>query len=68
METNMGPKCDCPHHRMMPLFIVLFGVTFLLYSLGVFSWYAASVTWPIIVILAGLTKMFSGRCHCCNRM
>ncbi len=59
--------CNCPHHKMVPIFIVLIGLTFLLGALNVLSAGAVSITWPIFVILAGLMKMMKGACKCCNR-
>jgi uncharacterized membrane protein len=66
-QNQMGPACNCPHHRAMPIFIVLIGLLFLLNALGYIGMHAVAVTWPIIVILAGLQKMMQRRCNCCNR-
>lgn len=61
-----GSGCKCPHHKMMPLLVVLFGVLFLLHNWGMFSDGFVAIAWPSIVILAGLKKMFSGMCKCCS--
>ncbi|MBI2644811.1 hypothetical protein HYW94_01370 [Candidatus Uhrbacteria bacterium] len=58
-------SCGCPHHKMMPLFIVLFGLVFLLKTLNVITPEVLDVAWPVIVILAGLFKMTKGMCKCC---
>lgn len=60
-----GAGCGCPHHKVGPLFVVLFGVLFLLGNLGVVDPSMVSATWPLLVILAGLFKMFKGKCGCC---
>ncbi|HXI84115.1 MAG TPA: DUF5668 domain-containing protein [Verrucomicrobiae bacterium] len=65
MQASEG-KCGCPCHKMPGLFIVLIGLTFLLGALNVLSPRAVEIIWPILVILAGLKKMFSGMCKCCN--
>ncbi len=67
MEQPMqgGKKCGCPHHRMVPVFVILFGLLFLFNVLGLVSAYAVAITWPIIVIATGLTKLTSSRCRCC---
>lgn len=68
MDQQMaGPSCKCPHHKMVPLFIVLIGLTFLLQAFGVLSDYFVSFAWPVLLILIGLQKMFKGVCKCCPR-
>jgi hypothetical protein len=62
-----GKKCGCPHHKMVPIFIALIGLTFLLNAVWVLSDQAAAVIWPILLILIGLQKIFGGMCQCCSR-
>ena len=57
-----GCGCKCGHHRVMPWLLVLLGLDFLLASLGVLTWGFVNVTWPILLIIAGFSKM----CRCCN--
>lgn len=59
-------KCNCPHHKMPAVFMIVFGLVFLLEALDMLSHSMVSMTWPVIVILAGLSKIFSSRCHCCK--
>ena len=66
METE-EKKCPCPCHHVMGIFIVLFGLMFLLGALGVLSERTVGIIWPVLVILAGLKKVFSGFCKCCDR-
>ena len=69
MEEGMkGEKCYCPHHKVVPIFVVLLGLLFLLNAFNVFNPMFVSVAWPILVIAAGLTKMFEHKCTCCRRM
>jgi hypothetical protein len=65
-QNQMNGKCNCNHHKVIPLLIALFGLLFLLRALDVFGQHTTDVIWPILVIAAGLTKMFSGMCRCCN--
>jgi hypothetical protein len=58
-----GKTCNCPHHRVMPWLIILFGLDFLLAALGVLTWGFVDITWPILVIIAGCTKF----CRCCGK-
>ncbi len=52
---------------MIPLFIVIFGVLFLLNSQGMVADDTVGVVWPILVILGGLQKLFRGMCKCCSK-
>jgi hypothetical protein len=65
MQTSEG-KCGCFCHKMPGLLIALIGLTFLLGAFNVLSPRAVEITWPILLILLGLKKMFSGMCKCCN--
>ena len=68
---NMGGgvknMCKCPHHKVMPVLIILFGLTFLLGNWGTLSWGAVNMIWPVLVILGGAMKFSekSGMCKCC---
>ena len=60
----MGGKCSCPHHKVVPLMIILIGVAFLLGALNVLTMSAVGIIWPILLIVAGGTKL--GGCKCCT--
>ena len=62
---NDKKVCSCPHHAMLPIFAVAFGLTFLLRGLGVLEPGIANIIWPIIVMAAGMTKLGSRFCTCC---
>ncbi|MGC9605257.1 MAG: hypothetical protein ABSF56_00655 [Minisyncoccia bacterium] len=65
MNPNEGPKvCKCPHHKVMPVAVVLIAVTVLLANFNVFSWYVADIIWPILLIVAVWPKLC--RCKCCE--
>jgi hypothetical protein len=57
--------CKCPHHKVVPILVVLFGLTFLLGALHIFSAGVVAVLWPLILIVGGLFKMTSKSCKCC---
>ena len=61
-----GGKCSCPHHKVVPLMITLIGVAFLFQALNVLTMSTVAVLWPILLIIAGGTKLFSGGCKCCT--
>lgn len=60
-----GMTCKCSHHKVGPVLIVLFGLTFLLGAFNVITASAVNVIWPIIVTVGGLMKLGAGRCKCC---
>ncbi len=65
---NMGMKnvCKCPHHKALPVLLVLFGLTFLLGALGTLSPSTVDIIWPTLLILAGLFKIVEkSMCKCC---
>lgn len=62
-----GAPCKCLHHKMVPLFITLIGLVLLLKVLGIVSAGFADISWPVLLILIGLQKMFGGMCGCCKR-
>lgn len=62
--SNEANVCGCPHHKMLGIFVVLFGLLFLGGNMG---WWGAGVVawWPVLVILAGAFKLSKGMCKCC---
>ncbi len=59
-----GMMCKCPHHKVVPLAVTLIGLAFLLQALGVLTAGFVDVAWPVLLVVAGLTKMSSGMCSC----
>ena len=60
----MGKACSCPHHKIMPIGLILIGLTFLA---GQMNWVSAmfvAVTWPILLILIGIGKWMGEGCMC----
>jgi hypothetical protein len=64
-DMKMGMTCKCPHHKIMPILVILFGLDFLLFATGTLSGMFVSVSWPILVIIAGCMKLF--KCGCCSK-
>ena len=67
MWKKNGEMCGCGCHKMMGIYVILFGVVFLLGALDMLSRHTVDIAWPSIVILAGLTKMCSHLCKCCAK-
>ena len=67
MENHSGKKCGCGCHSVIGVFVVLFGVIFLLGNLDILSQRCVGAAWPTIIILAGITKLFKSRCKCCKK-
>ena len=57
--------CRCPHHKMVPILVILFGALFLLGALDMVSAWTVSIGWPILVIVGGFTKLMKNKCKCC---
>lgn len=65
-NTCHGEKnCNCPHHKAIPVFIVLIAFTFLLQAWDILSFSTVDVIWPILLAAIGLTKLGQSRCTCC---
>ncbi len=62
-EMPKGKTCSCAHHKVVPIVLILIGVDFLLGALSVFTGWFVNLTWPILLIIAGSTKL--GGCKCC---
>lgn len=60
-----GMMCKCPHHKVLPLLVFVFGLTFLLGDFAYLSARTVSVVWPVLVCAAGFMKMMEGGCKCC---
>jgi hypothetical protein len=67
MQQMSNNACNCPHHKMGPLLIILLGLLWLLSALNVVSMYALSIILPIVVIAIGLMVLFKGECQCCEK-
>jgi hypothetical protein len=63
--VGKGPTCKCPHHKVVPILVILIGLDFLAGAVGVLSWTFVDITWPILVIIGGIVKL--GGCKCCNK-
>jgi hypothetical protein len=66
-EKMGGKTCNCTHHKVIPILVILLGLEFLLANMGVFTWGFVSVTWPILVIIGGCVKLFGRNCKCCSK-
>ncbi len=64
---TQGKMCGCPHHKIVPLVIILIGLDFLLMNLGYVSDGFVATSWPVLLIVAGVMKFTKGMCKCCGR-
>ncbi len=64
---KQGMICKCPHHSVVPLMITLIGVAFLLQAMNILTEDFVRIAWPLLLTIAGLTKLSSSRgiCKCC---
>ncbi|MDB5238950.1 MAG: hypothetical protein JWO00_285 [Candidatus Parcubacteria bacterium] len=67
MNPNEASKtcncaCSCQHHIVAPIAITLIGLIFLLGNFAVIDAAAVSTSWPILLMIIGLSKL----CKCCG--
>ncbi len=67
MNQGGAKVCGCPHHKVVPGLIVLFGLAFLALDFGWLSMAQVMWIWPVLIILGGLTKIFGSGCKCCSK-
>lgn len=66
MNPNDNAKvCKCPHHKVKPIAVILFALSFLAVDFGWLSWSVFNIIWPILLIIAVCTKL--GGCKCCAK-
>ncbi|MGZ3688394.1 MAG: LiaI-LiaF-like domain-containing protein [Bdellovibrionota bacterium] len=51
---------------MTGIFVTLFGLNFLLKTLGVYGDSVSNIVWPVLIMLAGLKLTARGICGCCS--
>lgn len=59
-------RCCCFHHYVSPVLVVLIALVFLLGNLNVIAAEIVGVTWPILLGLIGIQRIFVRTCRCCN--
>lgn len=59
--------CPCHHHKVLPAIVVLIGISFLLKAFDVIDSDVVAFIWPVLLIGAGLFKLKSSGCECCDR-
>ncbi len=68
MMTGGKMKCSCFHHKIVPALIIFIGALFLLNAIELLPENLLNILWPLMLILVGITKIFSGNCGCCSAM
>lgn len=64
-DHDGGCHCKCPHHKIVPVLVVLFGALFWAGNWGWVSMATVQTWWPVLVTAAGATKLGSRCCKCC---
>lgn len=67
-SCHWNNQCGCPHHKLLPMLLVVLGLTFLLGNLGLVSSDFVNLAWPILLILIGLQKGLGLMCKCWGGM
>ena len=66
MDNMMGKggMCSCPHHKVVPVCIILIGLVFLAAQLNWVTMSFTAIAWPILLIVIGAGKWMGGSCKC----
>ena len=64
-NQEKGGVCNCGHHSIIPILVILFATTFLLGYQGLLEAQAVNIIWPILVGIGGVVKVTEDRCDCC---
>lgn len=59
-----GRHCGCGHHKIIPFIVLVIGIMFFLQAVGTVDPVLNAKVWPVLVILAALIKLTSGKCKC----
>ncbi len=59
--------CRCAHRRTIPVLAIIVGLEFFLAEIGIFTWGFVNVTWPLLVIIAGIAGLKGSHCRCHGR-
>ena len=61
--------CNCNHHKVVPICIMLIGLNVILATLGLYNKYpmAASLVIGVLLIAIGGTQLGSKKCGCCDK-
>jgi hypothetical protein len=63
-HMNNAAHCNCPHHKIGAILIILFGLTLLLGTMGTLSPLFVSYAVPVLFIVYGITRLMGGSCKC----
>jgi len=66
-EKKNSKKCGCICHRMNGVIWLVIGIIILLWALDFIH---SNIAWIIVgavVVVAGLKKILSGACNCCDK-
>jgi hypothetical protein len=51
---------------MIGIVVALFGLNFLLKTLGVYGDNVSNIVWPVLIMVGGLKFTCKGACKCCS--
>ena len=58
-----GTICRHPRHRAVPILAIIIGLEFFLAEIGVLTWEFVNVTWPLLLIVAGIVGLSGHHYH-----
>jgi len=60
-----APTCGCPHHKIVPLGILVAGAAYLLTAFSITTEMFANIVIGIALVAIGGVKLNEGKCKCC---
>ena len=67
MNQNMSGKvCACPHHKMMPLAMIVAGLAVVGYAVNILTSMAVFLVLGIVLVVKGFMKLNTHKCKCCD--
>jgi hypothetical protein len=64
---DMSKVCNCPHHKVVPILIILIGLNVILSALGVYDLKWMAIIVGALLIVIGGTKIGGSKCGCCSK-
>ncbi len=61
-----GMVCDCKHHSVKPIMIIIIGIAILLNAFAIISGMITMVIIGAAITITGIVKLMGKKCGCCK--
>jgi len=62
---TVGKVCNCPHHKVIPIIVLLIGLVVLLSAFNIWSGQVETILIGVLILIVGFVKLKSASCKCC---